>query len=98
MPLFLELPNLIHREVLARASPVADTPSSTKILGNHPTILADRATSLPVMDRFPYHLSCNCWESRNWSPSTGLLVLRRRMVDGLKGRLRLSPAVAMLEM
>ena len=45
--------------------------------------LADRATSVPVLDRCPQHLSSNCSESRNWSPSTRLLVLRRRMVDGL---------------
>ena len=86
------------REVLAGASPDADTPSSAKILGNHPTILADRATSLPVLDRCPYHLSSYCSESRNWSPSTGLLVLRCRTVDGLKWRLLLGPAVTMLEM
>ena len=34
----------------------------------------------------------------NWSPSTGLPALRRRMVEGLEWRLPLSPAVAMLEM
>ena len=39
--------------------------------------------NLPCTGSVSLLFHSDCWESRNWSPSTGLLVLRRRVIAGL---------------
>ena len=65
----------------------ANTPSSSKFpVNSSDHSLANLATYLPVPARSPQFnfVFWVCVEARNWFPSGGLLVLRRRLVAGLE--------------
>ena len=74
----------LSREVLAGVSLDADTTSCIIFsVQNPPTSLGNSATGFFCTGSVSLLSPVHCSESRNWSPSNGLLVLRRRVVAGL---------------
>ena len=80
---FLESSESDSRELLAGLSRDANTPSSTRFSVKSSNHSGKSRNGSPCTGSVSFFLFLVSVESRNWSPSTGLLGLRRRIVAGL---------------